>query len=123
MNLYLLYGAMFLFGGDVYCIIELLYRQRTHYSMFFCAGFAVMLLYYIYTAKQMPVFLFALVGAAIITLLELIFGIVFNMLLGMSVWDYSAVPLNILGQICLPFSAIWYAFSIGLYYAFGLIKI
>lgn len=118
MSSFMTYLGVFLLGGNVYCIIELLYRARTHYSMFFCAGFAVLILYYIFIKSNINPFMFALFGAIIITALELIFGIIFNLVLDMKVWDYSAVPLNFLGQICLPFSAIWYTFSLVLYYVF-----
>lgn len=81
-----------------------------------------MILLYIYlNNKNISPFLFALYAAITITLLEFIFGIVFNQLLKMNVWDYSGVPLNVLGQICLPFSLIWYGFGIIIYYGFKLI--
>ena len=34
-------------------------------------------------------------------------GVVFNLYLGMSVWDYSEVKGNILGQICPLYSMLW----------------
>ena len=40
-----------------------------------------------------------------------VFGLIFNCALGMGVWDYSRVPLNLWGQICLPFTLIWLGFS------------
>lgn len=124
MNPYLLFSIAFFAGGNLYCAIELLYRARTHYSMFFCAGFAVMILLYIYlNNKNMSPILFALYAALTITLLEFIFGIIFNMILRMNVWDYSNVPLNILGQICLPFSLIWFAFGLIIYCGFKIIFI
>lgn len=66
MTDFFFYLFRFLFGGAAYCTIELVYRGRTHYSMFF---------------------------------------------VGMGVWDYSRVPLNLWGQICLPFTLIWLGFS------------
>ena len=50
----------------------------------------------------------ALVGAVAVTAIELTFGIVVNLWLGWKVWDYAARPLNLLGQICLPFSFVWF---------------
>ena len=35
----------------------------------------------------------------------------FNIILKEHVWDYSGVPLNFLGQVCVPFSLIWFALS------------
>lgn len=123
MNPYLTYTLLFLFGGNAYCTIELLYRARTHYSMFFCAGLAVIVLYFIYSHNRaINPLLFALIAAAVITALEFIFGVIFNLYLNMNVWDYSAVPLNILGQICLPFCAIWFVFGLIIYAAFSLVN-
>ena len=34
-------------------------------------------------------------------------GLVLNICLVMAVWDYSTLPGNLWGQICLPFSALW----------------
>ena len=34
-------------------------------------------------------------------------GLVLNICLDMAVWDYSTLPGNLWGQICLPFSALW----------------
>lgn len=55
----------------------------------------------------MPLWKQILVGAAIITGLEFITGCIVNLWLGWAVWDYSSMPLNILGQICLPYMLLW----------------
>ena len=52
-----------------------------------------------------------MIGAVVVTVLEFITGLVVNVWLGLNVWDYSDMPLNILGQICLPFSIAWIALS------------
>ena len=46
-------------------------------------------------------------GAWGIVSVELVTGLVVNRWLGLEVWDYSAKPHNLLGQICLPFAACW----------------
>ena len=51
-------------------------------------------------------------GAVIITLVELATGMVVNHLLGLQVWDYSDVPMNIFGQVCLPYSLLWFGLSL-----------
>jgi uncharacterized membrane protein len=48
-----------------------------------------------------------LIGGGIITIVEFIAGIILNVWLGGGIWDYSHIPLNILGQICLPYSVAW----------------
>ena len=53
-----------------------------------------------------------LLCAVCITLLEFISGVILNIWLKLNIWDYSYEPLNVLGQICLPFMAIWFALSL-----------
>lgn len=43
-------------------------------------------------------------GTVFITGVEFIFGCIFNISLGMNVWNYDNMLFNLLGQICLPFS-------------------
>ena len=50
-------------------------------------------------------------GAAIVTALELLVGLIVNRWLGWDVWDYSDVPLNLWGQVCLPFAVAWFFLS------------
>lgn len=112
MTDFFFYLFRFLFGGAAYCTIELVYRGRTHYSMFFAGGIILAAFYCLErTQPGLRLALKCLMGAGIITGVELVFGLVFNRALGMGVWDYSRVPLNLWGQICLPFTLIWLAFS------------
>lgn len=67
--------------------------------------------YFISRNYQLNFMLKCLIGMLIITGIELLFGVVFNILLDEKVWDYSRVPLNFLGQICLPFSIAWFGLS------------
>lgn len=46
-----------------------------------------------------------------ITVAEFMSGLVLNVWLGLGIWDYSGLPLNIMGQICLPFTLIWCVLS------------
>ena len=50
-------------------------------------------------------------GAGIITGLELISGIIVNIILDWNVWDYSNLPGNLLGQICPQFTVLWFFLS------------
>ena len=54
-----------------------------------------------------------LIGSGIITVLEFLTGVLVNIVLHLNVWDYSNMPLNVLGQICLPFSLLWVIIAIG----------
>ncbi len=100
-----------LIGGFGYCLIEIIWRGRTHYSMFFAGAIVLSSFYYIAKNYHIPFLLKCLAGMLIITGIELVFGIVFNIFLKEHVWDYSNMPLNFLGQICLPFSAMWFVLS------------
>lgn len=100
-----------LLGGFGYCSIEIIYRGRTHYSMFFAGAIVLASFYFIAKSLDLPFYLKCIIGMLIITGIELIFGIWFNIILGEGVWDYSNMPLNFLGQICVPFSAIWLVLS------------
>lgn len=111
MKEFFVYLYIALLGGFGYCTIEIIYRGRTHYSMFFAGAVVLASFYYISKNTQLTFVQKCLVGALIITLLELVLGIWFNLILKENVWNYSNVPLNFMGQICLPFSLIWLVLS------------
>lgn len=100
-----------LIGGFGYCLIEIIWRGRTHYSMFFAGAMVLSTFYFISKNYYLPLWEKCLVGMLIITSVELVFGIVFNIILKENVWDYSNMPLNFMGQICVPFSLMWFALS------------
>jgi uncharacterized membrane protein len=105
------YSFLFLLGGGIYVLIELLYRGRSHFSMFLAGGLSVVLIRII-CGRMKGIVLRCLVGGIIITSVELVFGIIFNLWLGMDVWDYSHLPFNILGQVCPYFTLAWAALSV-----------
>jgi len=57
----------------------------------------------------------SLLGACGITMMEFITGCIVNIRLGWQVWDYSLLPFNLLGQISLLFSLIWFVLSGGVF--------
>ena len=57
-----------------------------------------------------------LAGCLIITCVEFITGIIVNRALGWGVWDYSDMPGNLLGQICITYSALWFLLVIPIIY-------
>lgn len=59
-----------------------------------------------------PLILQGVIGSVIVTGAELATGMILNVWLGLGVWDYSGMPLNYKGQICLPFSILWIFVSI-----------
>ncbi len=52
------------------------------------------------------------IAATLVTCVEYISGVILNIWLNLGIWDYSNMPLNLLGQICLPFSLAWIALSV-----------
>ena len=102
------YAAFFLIGGAGYALIELLWRGRTHWTMVLSGGISFMLFSYITVIfADNSLLLKAALSALSVTVVELVFGVVFNVILGMKVWDYSNVPFNFLGQICPRFTLMW----------------
>lgn len=107
------YFFLFSFGGIIYVIIELLWRGYSHWSMFILGGLCFVLLGLINKKYNWdtPLVIQMLLGAFIITILEFIAGCILNLYLNLNVWDYSDMPLNILGQICLPYMILWFLLS------------
>jgi uncharacterized membrane protein len=105
---------LFVVGGDIYLFIEILYRGYSHWSMFLLGGVCFLCLGYInlFLPWETPLPIQMLIGAVIITALEFGTGCIVNLWLGWHVWDYSNVPFNLWGQICLPASVGWYLLSI-----------
>ena len=69
-----------------------------------------------------PVIFKAVLGTAIITVLELIFGIIINMKLQLHVWSYDNVDNNILGQICPVYCFFWFLLCIVAFLLIGLMN-
>lgn len=105
---------LFLVGGALYIVIELLWRGYSHWTMFILGGicfFYIGLINEEFT-WEMPLIKQMLIGAVVITILEFVFGILVNGVYNLNVWDYSNMPFNFLGQICLPYSILWFFISL-----------
>lgn len=100
-------------GGLLYVLIEYLWRGYSHWTMFIVGGLAFWMIGCIneYIEWSMPLWQQMAIGSLIVTCLEFISGFLINIVLGWQVWDYSNLPFNILGQICLPFSIVWFFIS------------
>lgn len=104
---------MFLIGGTGYGLIEILWRGYTHPSMLMAGGICFSFFGYLgEKLKHKSIILRAVVGSGFITFIELIFGIIFNIVLKQNVWNYSRRPFNFKGQICLLYSVFWAVLSI-----------
>lgn len=84
--------------------IEVLYDNTSDRSMGFIGGLAF-LICSILLMFNLPYWINCLLIGIIVTLLELIGGLIFNQ--NYKIWDYRKIPFNILGHVCLPFTMIW----------------
>lgn len=98
----------FLLGGSVYVGLELLWRRRSHISMFAAGGASLTALSYL-RRTSLPAVVKPLAGALIITGIELGAGLLVNR--RYRVWDYRGLPGNYRGQICPQFSLLWVPLS------------
>ena len=80
--------------------------------MFLAGGTCFLLLGKLNAVRpRLPLVLRGIVGAGVITMIELLAGLVFNRDYG--VWDYRHLPVNFHGQICLRFFLLWIPLSLG----------
>ncbi len=113
-NKYFKYTFLFITGGFSYGIIENFSRGFSHISMFIAGGICFILiglLNEVYSWK-MALISQMVISSLIITSVEFISGIIVNLWLGQNVWDYSKMPYNFLGQICLLYTVIWFFLSL-----------
>ena len=103
--------VIFYLGGMFYCGVELLWRGWTHGSMFLLGALCFYLVGSLDRHWHLPVLLQMFLGALIVTFFEFWTGIIVNEVLQMNVWDYSDAPMNLMGQICLPFTLLWFGLS------------
>ena len=102
---------MFAIGGAGYVGLEMLWRGRSHGSMFVAGGLCFLLLGGLNRVRpRLPLPLRCVAGAAVITTVELAAGMLVNR--GYEVWDYRTLPGNFMGQICLPYSLLWIPVSL-----------
>jgi len=108
------YILLFFIGGYAYCGIEVLFRGFTHISMLVAGGICFVLIGRLNEAFPYKIALLSqmVISAVIITVVEFLVGLVVNVWLGLHVWDYSKLPYNFMGQICLLYINIWFFLSL-----------
>lgn len=107
-------SVLFVVGGFLYSCVEILWRGYTHWTMFFLGGLCFILIGHIneHLNWNMHLWKQSLIGSFTITILEFFTGAVVNLWLDWNIWDYSNLPYNILGQVCLFFFILWIPVSI-----------
>lgn len=105
---------LFIVGGLAYGLVEILFRGYTYPSMVILGGICFLLIGEINEKYpwEMPLISQMFISMIIVTILEFSFGIVLNVILKLGIWDYSALPYNLCGQICLIFSVAWFFLSV-----------
>ncbi len=100
-------------GGMLYALFEIGFRGYTHWTMIIVGGLCFYLIGLIneIIPWRMKIWKQCLIGSLVVTAVEFVSGCIINLWLGWGVWDYSDMPFNILGQVCLPFSALWVLLS------------
>lgn len=99
-------------GGIGYGLIEILWRHYTHWTMVITGGVCFSLLYNVFLKFQkIKMWQKCILGSGIITAIEFISGCIVNLVFKLKVWDYSALPFNLLGQICPLYSFLWVCLS------------
>ena len=108
---YLFLGCL---GGATYCFIEILWRGHTHWTMGLVGAIC-----FIYAGLQnefiswsKPLWKQMLSVTIFVTVIEFVVGCIINLWLKWDVWDYSNIPFNLLGQICLPYCILWFGLSL-----------
>ena len=112
-NKILQYSLLFLVGGFAYGGIEIMSRGFSHISMMIAGGICFILIGSINELYNGEISLLKqmLISAVIVTIVEFVTGLIVNVWLGLRVWDYSDHRLNIMGQICMLYTMIWFFLS------------
>ncbi len=100
--------TIFIIGGLGYGALEILWRGYTHWAMLLAGGICFVMFSHIAKRYSKRSLVFKAILCALgVTAVEAVFGIVFNMVLKENIWDYSHLPFNVMGQICLLYSFLW----------------
>ena len=125
------YFSLFLFGGASYYYMEVCTRGYSHISMLICGGICFLFVGEYSERlfkkqngyKPLDLFKIAVVGAIVITGLELITGVIVNQKLNLNIWNYRELRANVKGQICPMFTGIWAIISLFCAYVYRLINL
>ena len=105
---------LFLIGGGIYYLLEVLWRGYSHWTMFILGGLCFVIMGLLNEYKfswNDSLIKQSIISACIITVFEFFTGCIVNLWLGWEVWDYSELPCNLFGQICLYYFMLWIPLS------------
>lgn len=102
------YITLFFIGSIVYMTMEIMWKGETHWTMGILGGICLIVIGLINELfSDIPILYQGFIGSIIITFLEYFSGMLLNVKLGLGIWDYSMLPWNVDGQVCLYFSIMW----------------
>ena len=103
---------IFIIFGISYYLLEILWRGYSHWTMIIVGGLCGLLIGLINEiTPKMNTVLQMLLGSVIVTIIEFVTGYIINIKLNFNIWDYSNLKFNILGQVSLLFSMLWFFLS------------
>ena len=108
---------LWFFGGSLYFLMEVAYKSLTGHPERISWTMLVVAIVLTVPVERAgaelpwgcPLGLQAVACAALVTVVELVAGLVLNVWMGLNIWDYSHLPLNLWGQICPQFAVVWWA--------------
>ena len=95
-------------------MIEIVSRGFSHISMLAAGGICFVLIGLLNEVYSwnMAIISQMVISSLIITLVELVTGLIVNVWLKLNVWDYSGHAYNLFGQICLLYTNFWFYLSL-----------
>lgn len=110
---------LWVFGGTFYFFVEVVWKTLSgnqdgiSWTMLLLAIFLCIPLERLGCELpwEMSLLVQSVLCAIGITATEFVAGCMLNIWLGLNVWDYSAMPFNLWGQICIPFMGLWAVLS------------
>ena len=103
---------IFIIFGISYYLLEILWRGYSHWTMIIVGGLCGLLIGLINEiTPKINTVLQMLLGSVIVTIIEFVTGYIINIKLDLNIWDYSNLKFNILGQVSLLFSILWFFLS------------
>jgi len=97
--------------GMFYMVLEGLWRGWTNISMLLVGGICAFLTGRLNEQNifsNMKMWQQCFVGTIITLIIEFISGLILNVWLGFHIWNYSNTWGNVYGQICIPYSILWF---------------
>ena len=107
------YIVLFLIGGLLFNLVEFLWRGYSFFEMTVVGGLCFVLIGGINELFPWDMALTSqmLLSAAAVTGVELVAGLIFNVWLGLGIWDYSDQCYQFMGQVCLLYFNLWFLLS------------